>query len=136
MNYSYKGIKITADSKEDAINVFNKSKAFLKQIEEAFKELSVVKSAKLDSDYRGEGKVIKFIREFKTSKNEAGAEVAIRFEGSFEADNSKSAIEVKVKINNQVISFNTLSGKELNKKSLDELLGSIFAFVIGFERLG
>ena len=134
MLFTHKGIRVTADSKEEAVDILKKNVAITKKIEKAMNELSMTESAKIDADYKGQGKVAKFIREFSTQKNDAEAKVIVRFEGSVELDDSRTIVEAKVSVNNCVVARIDLGGK-LNKKFDDEL-GKIFAFILGFQQLG
>lgn len=134
MVFTHEGIKVTADSKEEAVNIFKKTVAITNKIEKAMKELSVTESARTDADYKGQGKVAKFIREFATKPNDANAKVVVRFEGSVELDEAKTTVKAKVTINNCVVANKNLGGK-LNKK-FDDNLEKILDFVIGFTQLG
>lgn len=134
MVFTHDGIKVTADSKEEAVDIFKKNVAITKKIEKAMNELSMTESARIDADYKGQGKVAKFIREFATQPNDANAKVVVRFEGSVELDDARTIVEAKVSINNCVVANKNLGGK-LNK-TFDDELGKIFAFIVGFNQLG
>lgn len=126
------GTCVTADSKEEAKDIFKKSSKFTKMIGEQMLKVCT-EGAKIDADFQGKGTIAKFVREYSAKINDVSA--SVKFEGAIQEDDSKSTIDVSVKVGNTEVYKSTLSGDSLKDDLVKDCCTKIANVVIALQEL-
>lgn len=131
--YKYKEFRITADSKEEAVDVAVKCSSFQKSIENIMTEFSMKANGKTFDNKKDE--VNKMTLSFASDKNEDGIQIIIDFICSVKKDNEHSVIDVRVSFNNRKVFSKTLTGDTLEKKALEDEISKFGSFAYSFTKL-